>query len=286
MSGLNAAQLEALLAPLSPGRVRSLDGNSHLEAWDVRRWLLRIFGWGGFEIDTLECVVVSERSVWDEQNPLKGRHTVVYRAQVRLTIKDPEGNVLTHFDDGAMGDGINQPSVLRAHDFAMKSALSQALKRCCVNLGEAYGLSLYDGGRAGTTVVGRSLAHTVETTHEVRENVDGGELDEQREQSDASSVVDPLPSEDGAVPPPDQSIEVPSPAPEVDLGVAVGELRNKVIEALALPKREAAQHLTRLNIEASKQRLMEQPTHTPLGEPTTVKLLLDQATKHVARGAA
>ena len=66
----------------------------------------------------------------------------------------------------------------------------------------------------------------------------------------------------------------------------MGVLREHVIEALKMSRREATQALTRLSIQAAKDKLMEQPTHTPLGEPCTVKVLLDTATKHVARGAA
>lgn len=174
---LTFKQVDALLAPLHPGRVRQVQGNAHLEAWDVRRHLLRVFGWGGWDFEVVSADLVSERSKWDEQNPLKGRHTVVYRVIGRLTIRDPEGNPLARFEDGATGDAANQPSIGDAHDMALKTAMSQALKRCAMNLGDRFGLGLYNGGRTDAVVVG-SLAHAHEAAPEGAETVHGGELAE------------------------------------------------------------------------------------------------------------
>lgn len=137
---LTVEQVKTLLAPINPSRVQNLKGQSHLEAWDVRRWLNRVFGFGGWSDETLELVCVAEREI----NP--GRWTVIYRAQVRLTVKTTDGRTLTAYDDAAMGDSRNQPSLGDAHDMAMKTALSQALKRCAHNLGDAFGLSLYNDG--------------------------------------------------------------------------------------------------------------------------------------------
>lgn len=145
-------QIATLLAPINPNRVQHLRGQSHVEAWDVRRWLTRIFGFGGWSDETLELVCVSEREI----NP--GRWTVVYRAQTRLTVKTLNGRPLSFWDDAAMGDSRNQPSLGDAHDMAMKTALSQALKRCAVNLGDAFGLSLYNDGSANAVVMW-SAAH-------------------------------------------------------------------------------------------------------------------------------
>lgn len=186
--GLTAEQLNMLLTPLQPGRVRQQAGQSHLEAWDVRRWLTRIFGFGGWEdeILTCECVHSVETPVMDNNgkpHALKHRCTAVYRVTMRLTIKDQWGNVIGRYEDGATGDSVNQPSVGDAHDMALKTALSQALKRCAMNLGDQFGLSLYNKGDVGG-VVGRTLGHAqTPAAQEVAEDapVLAGELDEQRE---------------------------------------------------------------------------------------------------------
>ncbi|MGW8357363.1 Rad52/Rad22 family DNA repair protein [Streptomyces wedmorensis] len=151
-------QIATLLAPINPNRVQHLRGQSHVEAWDVRRWLTRIFGFGGWSDETLELVCVSEREI----NP--GRWTVVYRAQTRLTIKTVDGRPLSFWDDAAMGDSRNQPSLGDAHDMAMKTALSQALKRCAVNLGDAFGLSLYNDGSPNAVVMWSAAHPTPKST--------------------------------------------------------------------------------------------------------------------------
>nr|WP_015061039.1 Rad52/Rad22 family DNA repair protein [Streptomyces sp. W75]AFH75225.1 Hypothetical protein pCQ4.100 [Streptomyces sp. W75] len=147
---LSAPQLRMLHGPITKNRVRMLRGMAHLEAWDVRRQLTRIFGFGGFDVETISLDQVAERETLKGDKP---RWTVVYRAQVRLTIKDTSGNPIARFEDGAAGDSVNQPSLGDAHDMAMKTALSQALKRCAVNLGDQFGLSLYNNGSLDAVVM-------------------------------------------------------------------------------------------------------------------------------------
>lgn len=148
-------QLRMLHGGITGNRVRNLRGMSHLEAWDVRRQLIRIFGFGGFDIETISLDLVAEH---EKKTGERSRWTVVYRAQVRLILKDTHGNRIGYFDDGAAGDSVNQPSLGDAHDMAMKTAFSQALKRCAVNLGDQFGLSLYNDG-SKDAVVGFSAAH-------------------------------------------------------------------------------------------------------------------------------
>ncbi|GHJ27029.1 hypothetical protein TPA0910_14620 [Streptomyces hygroscopicus subsp. sporocinereus] len=146
-------QVTTLLAPINPSRVQNHRGQSHVEAWDVRRWLNRVFGFGGWSDETLELACVAQVEV----SP--GRWTVVYRAQVRLTVRTPDGRTLSSWDDAASGDAPNQKALGDAHDMAMKTALSQALKRCATNLGDQFGLSLYNDG-SRRPVVQWSAVHT------------------------------------------------------------------------------------------------------------------------------
>lgn len=158
---LQKGQLQQLLKPLEPSRIQHVQGQAHLAAWDVRRWLIRIFGFTGWRFEIVRCDMVSERS---EEKPSKrdGKpylaHTVVYRVLGRLSIYGDDGEMITFFEDGATGDSVNQPSLGDAHDMALKTAISQALKRCAVNLGDQFGLSLYNNGKPDG-VVSRTLAH-------------------------------------------------------------------------------------------------------------------------------
>ncbi|MFD4371529.1 Rad52/Rad22 family DNA repair protein [Streptomyces sp. NPDC058527] len=156
---LTPEQVATLLAPINPSRVQTLNRQSHVEAWDVRRWLNRVFGFAGWSVETSELICISEREI------SKGRWTVIYRAQVRLTVKTPDGRPLSLWEDAAMGDSRNQPSLGDAHDMAMKTALSQALKRCAVNLGDQFGLSLYNDS-SRRPVVQWTAVHTAPTDPE------------------------------------------------------------------------------------------------------------------------
>lgn len=153
---ITKSQYDFLTQALNPNRVSQRQGQSHLEAWDVRRHLIRVFGFCGFDIERRDLALVKEIETPPSSPNGKTRWTVVYRVELRLIIKAPDGAVLAFYDDGATGDAINQPSIGDAHDFALKTAYSQALKRCAVNLGDQYGLSLYNGGNPAP-VVHRSL---------------------------------------------------------------------------------------------------------------------------------
>jgi recombination DNA repair RAD52 pathway protein len=150
MPTLNERQTRLLLMPVQESRVgKNAKGFSHLQAWDVRRTLTRVFGFTGWSEEILEETLVSERHVpngKDSYGNDKFRHTVVYRAKVRLTVYDTDGNRLSFWDGSAAGDATNLPSLGDAHDFALKTALSQALKRAAHNLGDQFGLSLYNNG--------------------------------------------------------------------------------------------------------------------------------------------
>ncbi|NIL41583.1 hypothetical protein HCB17_10655 [Salinispora arenicola] len=156
---LTPEQYQLLLQPLHRSRVgKNPKGFSHLEAWDIRRWLIRVFGFGGYRIEnTVELV----KEIESPPGSIKYRNggsndktvwTVVYRAEVRLTVYDQHGGHAV-FEDVACGDATNQPSVGDCHDNAIKTAVSQGLKRCAVNLGDQFGLGLYNGGGVDAVVV-------------------------------------------------------------------------------------------------------------------------------------
>jgi hypothetical protein len=199
---LTEQQVAFLLSPISDKRVRNLRGMSHLEAWDVRRQLIRIFGFDGFTVETLKLDLVHENGnpnyrkknkQGEEYGAPYTAWTIVYRAEVRLTVKAVDGRPLTVFEDAAAGDAVNQPSVGDAHDLAMKTALSQALKRCAVNLGDQFGLSLYNDG-SQTPVVLRSLAYMGEPVQESEDTPVGSEPTPQGQSAEPDPDPTPPPT--------------------------------------------------------------------------------------------
>lgn len=149
-------QIAALLEPIDPNRVkRDGKGFSHLEVWDVRCTMNRIFGFGEWSARTEVMELVVEREV--EGRDGKTRWNVIYRARCTIELGGFGGATYTEW---AAGDATN-PTLADAHDQAIKTAESQAFKRCAVNLGDQFGLSLYRNGSTEASlddVVGREHA--------------------------------------------------------------------------------------------------------------------------------
>ena len=143
------ARTEVLLRPINARRVFQQDGQSHLAAWDVRAHLSRVFGFGEWDAETVDLHLIHDIETTTKAG--KPARKVAYRAHVRLRIH-ATGAVYSGWAVGEntmpefkQGDG---------HDFAIKTAESQALKRCATNLGSQFGLSLYDGGNRLDVVKG------------------------------------------------------------------------------------------------------------------------------------
>jgi hypothetical protein len=151
MMAFSPAQVEQLLRPVNPRRVqRDNHGMSHLAAYDVSAHLTRIFGFGGWRKEILSLELVESVAVPDPKRGDRLGWWVTYRCSMRLHVGDWQN------DDGATGSAENLPSFGDAHDFALKNAISYALKRCAKDLGDQFGLSLYNKGSV-KALIGRTL---------------------------------------------------------------------------------------------------------------------------------
>lgn len=143
---LNQRQYDQLLKPLNESRVakRGQAGRqlSYLEAWDVKAHLIRIFGFGGWSADVVESCIAFE-----DKNE-KGQWNVGYKVTLRLSIPTLECT----YTESAVGSA-SLPQRGEAHDMAIKTAESDALKRAAINLGTQFGLSLYNNGSLRDVVV-------------------------------------------------------------------------------------------------------------------------------------
>lgn len=148
---LSNEQYEQLLKPLNASRVAQRNqagiSLSYLEAWDVKAHLIRIFGFGGWSADVLSADLAFEEK--DE----KGRWNVGYRVVMRLRIHGDDSLTFNEatYTEAAVGSST-QPQRGEAHDMAIKTAESDALKRAAINLGTQFGLSLYDNGNRNDVV--------------------------------------------------------------------------------------------------------------------------------------
>jgi recombination DNA repair RAD52 pathway protein len=148
---LTPEQLDVLAAPIRPSRVahRSQSGKqlSYLESWDVRAHLIRIFDYGNFDIETTDQHLVGVREYTSSGDNPKPMVEAIWFAKVRLTIRDVDGARLCRYTESAVGSTSGPASMIgEHHDNAVKTAASDALKRCAINLGNQFGLSLYRDG--------------------------------------------------------------------------------------------------------------------------------------------
>ena len=155
---LNNRQHEQLLKGLNPTRIAKRQGGggkslSYLEAWDVKAHLIRIFGFGGWSWTVIEAVLAFEEQ--GERN-----WTVGYKVVGVLTIHgidqivNERHEVVTRdaqYAEAAVGSA-SLPQRGEAHDMAIKTAESDALKRAAINLGDQFGLSLYNNGAVAPVV--------------------------------------------------------------------------------------------------------------------------------------
>ena len=73
---------------------------------------------------------------------------VSYRAKVELSVKFPNGETCQYIDVG-FGDGQDSKNAGKAHELAIKEAVTDGLKRCARCLGNSMGNGLYDRSGAG-----------------------------------------------------------------------------------------------------------------------------------------
>lgn len=151
---LSDLQLMHLKADLNPARIanRSQGGAklSYLEAYDDRATLNRIFGFGGWSGEATESKVLKFGTYTNAQN--KEGIRVVAQSTYRLHIHQLGA---TYSGTAVASQSGNDEGEVA--DFAMKTAESDAFKRCCTNLGTQFGLSLYNDGST-SDVVGNVIA--------------------------------------------------------------------------------------------------------------------------------
>ena len=131
-------QIESLKQPIKLENVAERESGwgdkvPYVESWKAIDAANRIFGFDGWNSETLEINLVSE--------DIK---CVSYIAKVRITVGNvvKEGYGSGHGRKGGIGD---------KHESAVKEAESDAQKRALRQFGYQFGLSLYDGKKAWKT---------------------------------------------------------------------------------------------------------------------------------------
>ncbi|MCP9825700.1 RAD52 family DNA repair protein [Synechococcus sp. EJ6-Ellesmere] len=144
----SAEQIQSLSAPLDRGKVKQREQGrakvSYLEGWQVIAEANRIFGFDGWQRETvaLQCVSQAERRIGREPSkpsdpPQRDGWGVTYTARVRVVV----GGIVR--EGSGAGHGIDV-DLGQAHESALKEAETDAMKRALMTFGNPFGLALYD----------------------------------------------------------------------------------------------------------------------------------------------
>lgn len=144
----SAEQQRLLGEKLDPSHVkgRKQGGREvgYIEGWHTIAEANRIFGFDGWERETVETKLVVEHEATIGERKDKGWR-VTYTARVRVSVRAGD-RVLVKEGCGA-GHGIDR-DLGQAHESALKEAETDAFKRAMICFGNQFGLALYDKTRA------------------------------------------------------------------------------------------------------------------------------------------
>jgi len=216
-SGFSPEQLAALAAPLDRANVRQREQGrgrvSYLEGWQVIAEANRIFGFDGWQRQTIavRCVSQAERAIGRDQKHGWG---VTYTARVRVTVTAGGLPPLIREGSGA-GHGIDV-DLGQAHESALKEAETDAMKRALMTFGNPFGLALYDKQQRQVSTAGGQ-----------------GEGPQrpavQRPSASRSTPIAPAPS---AASPAQDHTPTPVPAPSASLDPGLAPLAAETIQHL------------------------------------------------------
>lgn len=131
-------QKTALEAPLSATSVKQREQAgrklSYIEGWHAIAEANRIFGFDGWDRETVEIKQLGE------PREIDGKQRVSYMARVRITVR--AGPPIVR-DGCGYGSGIDR-DLGQAHESALKEAETDAMKRALMTFGNPFGLALYD----------------------------------------------------------------------------------------------------------------------------------------------
>jgi hypothetical protein len=151
---LTAGQVRRLLSPVRPDRIEKVRGMSYVPQFEARAELSRVFGPTNWDATVHDVTLLYEDT---EDRNGKTYWRVAYRAACTLVVRDYDGEQLCSYTEYHAEENAPQPSRGEAHALALTSVESYALRRCCINLGDAFGLHLYRDGQLTPLVKGTLL---------------------------------------------------------------------------------------------------------------------------------
>jgi hypothetical protein len=260
-------QHEQLLKPLNEKRVAKRSGGggkqlSYLEAWDVKAHLNRIFGFGGWSWD----VTTAELAFEDLPTEKNRNYVVGYRVIGTLSV------IGARYSEAAVGSA-NLPSRGDAHDMAIKTAESDALKRAAINLGDQFGLSLYNNGSLRPVVVATLYSPTtrLKDVFDVIDATPGGVLQEVPVEATVEDSTEPVADDEAPV---DEPVEAPVDEADSD------------VEGFVVALRAAATNGDLPEILDIKARIAKAKLNDAVFEGKTLAKIADLAVVHAGKANA
>jgi len=139
------SQVKALAGKLRARHVKTrISGGktlSYIEGWRAIDEANRIFGFDGWDRETLES-----KCIW--QSASRGAASCAYTAKVRIRVRANDTTVTRDGSGTGQARG-NNPG--EAHEIAFKAAETDATKRALATFGNRFGLALYDAEQRGVT---------------------------------------------------------------------------------------------------------------------------------------
>lgn len=136
----SAKQVQELKKDVDPRHLRSREVNgrelTYIEGWHAMAEANRIFGYDGWNRETIESKCVLSRENRGTS------HVTVYTAKVRITVRAKDQIIVREGHGTGEGRGS---SLGEAHDFGLKAAETDATKRALATFGKPFGLGLYGG---------------------------------------------------------------------------------------------------------------------------------------------
>ena len=133
----STSQLRHLRAPIRPEVVkqREVEGKvlHYLEGWHIISEANRIFGYDGWDRETLQS-----QCVWQKQ--IDYRYAAAYLTRVKITVR--AGDQVIQREGLGSGEALAETAG-QAHERASKAAETDATKRALSTFGNSFGLSLY-----------------------------------------------------------------------------------------------------------------------------------------------
>lgn len=184
---LSPEQVKLLLGAIHPQRVLSLKNMAYVAGHDIRAELNRVFGFARWDQELLRQDLICEREVKTKAG--SNAFYVLYRSTVRLYVRAADGTPLCFYDGTHVGESTH-PVQGDAHGNAVTNSETYALRRAAINLGDQFGLSLYNKGSLDAIVRWTLVGDVPADTDDVAK-VEEEEQDQAAEQA-ATGFAGPL----------------------------------------------------------------------------------------------